>query len=170
MTCLKNKRTDVTQSVTESSPFTFSPQGGRVECSAFTQPFKALAMLLVSLVVIWGWRMWVAGQIETNWRSSSWLLATLAMMAYTEWHIFKGKTSLDSTALQQSWMWDKRVDLRDLAFAKLFRIRGLEWLIAPRLYTKTFSGKLAAFYAAGPDMLAEFQRLELALNARRAQR
>ncbi len=127
-------------------------------------------MLLVSLVVVWGWRMWAAGQIEANLHSSGWLLATLAMMAYTEWHIFKGKTSLDSTTLQQSWMWHKRVELCELAYAKLFRIRGLDWLIAPRLYTKTFSGKLAAFYAAGPDMLAEFQRLELALNARLTQR
>jgi hypothetical protein len=127
-------------------------------------------MLLVSLVLVWGWRMWAAGQIEASWRSSGWLLAALLMMTYTEWHIFRGKTSLDSRTLKQSWVWNKQVDLQDLAYAKLFRVRGLDWLIAPRLYTKTYSGKMSAFYAAGPAMLAEFQRLERALNEQLAQR
>lgn len=92
------------------------------------------------------------------------------MMAYTEWHIVRGKTTLDSTCLQQSWVWAKRTELRDLAYAKLIRVRGLDWLIAPRLYTKTFSGKLAVFYAAAPEMLAEFQRLEQELKTLRNQR
>ena len=125
-------------------------------------------MLLVSLVVIWAWRMWADGLIEASWRSSGWLLAALGLMAYTEWHIFKGKTSLDSLALKQSWMWDKQVNLQDLAYAKLFRVRGLDWLIAPRLYTKTYSGKMSAFYAAGPVMLAEFKRLEIELQQKTA--
>jgi hypothetical protein len=155
--------------VTESAPFAFVPQNGRIECSAYGRSFKTLALLLVSLAFIWGWRMWRAGLIEASWASSGWLLAALGMMAYTEWHIFKGKTSLDQHTLQQSWIWHKKVELHDLAYAKLFRIRGLEWLIAPRLYTRTFSGKLAAFYAADQAMLLEFQRMEIELNSRRLQ-
>ncbi len=154
--------------MSDSTPFSFSPAGGRIECSAYGRAFKTLAMLLVSLVVIWAWRMWADGLIEASWRSSGWLLAALGLMAYTEWHIFKGKTSLDSLALKQSWMWDKQVNLQDLAYAKLFRVRGLDWLIAPRLYTKTYSGKMSAFYAAGPVMLAEFKRLEIELQQKTA--
>lgn len=154
--------------MSDSTPFAFTPEGGHLECSAFTKPFKALAVMLVSSALVWGWRMWMDGQIEASWRSSGWLLAALVMMAYTEWHILKGKTSLDSSTLKQSWMWDKQVLVQDLAYAKLFRVRGLDWLIAPRLYVKTYAGKMAAFYAAGPLMLAEFKRLEIELQQKTA--
>ena len=33
----------------------------------------------------------------------------------------------------QRWIWDKHMALDDLAFGKLIRVRGLDWLIAPRL-------------------------------------
>ena len=86
------------------------------------------------------------------------------MMVYTQWYILTGKTRLSSEALEQTWVWNKRTPLKELAFAKLIRVRGLEWLIAPRLYTRTFSGKLAVFYAADAPMLAEFERLERELK------
>ena len=107
------------------------------------------------------------GLLLLNLHSSGWLGAALCLMAYTEWHILRGKTTLDSSVLQQSWVWRKRTELQDLAYVKLIRVRGLEWLIAPRLYTKTFSGKLAVFYAAAPAMLIEFERLEKELTALR---
>ena len=102
--------------------------------------------------------------------SSGWLAAALGLMACTEWYILKGKTTLNSTSIKQTWVWNKSAELRDLAYVKLIRIRGLDWLVAPRLYTKTFSGKLAVFYAADAAMLAEFGRLEQALQAMRERR
>jgi len=153
--------------MTSSPVFSFAPAGGRIECSAFSTPFKALAVGLVTLAMMWAWKMWADGLLILNLQSSGWLLAALCMMAYTEWHILRGKTTLDSKALQQSWVWSKRTELQDLAYAKLIRVRGLDWLIAPRLYTKTFSGKLAVFYAAAPAMLIEFERLEKELKALR---
>lgn len=151
--------------MTVSPVFAFTPAGGRIQCSAFSTPFKALAVALVTLAMVWGWQMWAKGLLEPTLQSSGWIIAALCMMAYTEWHILRGKTTLDGTALQQSWVWSKRTELRDLAYAKLIRVRGLDWLIAPRLYTKTFSGKLAVYYAAAPAMLTEFQRLEQELKA-----
>jgi hypothetical protein len=129
-----------------------------------------LALLLVTLSVGWIWKMWLDGQWVMTLNSGGWLLASLGMMVLTEWHILQGKTTLDSQCLQQSWVWHKRVALNELAYAKLIRVRGFEWLIAPRLYTKTFSGKLAVFYAAAPDVLAELERLAAELDALRNRR
>ncbi len=157
-------------SLTGEPAFTFTPQGGPLECSAFTASFKALAVVIVGAGFVWAWRMWASGILGASLQSSGWLAAALGMMAYTEWFILTGKTSLDGTALKQTWMWNKRTELRELAYAKLIRVRGMEWLIAPRLYTKTFSGKLAVFYAASPAMLAEFERLAQALQTMRNQR
>jgi len=159
----------MSSTVPGSPLFVFTPAGGRVECSAFSAPFKVLAVILVTMAAAWTWQMWSDGLLTLTLQSSGWLLAALGMMIFTEWHILRGKTSLDTTTLQQSWVWNKRVELSDLAYVKLIRIRGLNWLIAPRLYTKTFSGKLAVFYASAPAMLIEFQRLEEELKVLRTQ-
>lgn len=150
--------------MTSTALFSFAPSGGRMECSAFSAPFKFLATALVTAAVAWGWHMWTNGLIETTLASSGWLFAALCMMIYTEWYIVTGKTKLSSEALEQAWVWNKRTKLNELAFVKLIRVRGFEWLIAPRLYTKTFSNKLAVFYAADKAMLAEFERLERELK------
>jgi hypothetical protein len=47
----------------------------------------------------------------------------------------------------------------DLAYVKLIRLRGFDWLIAPRLYARTHGGKFASFYASTPDVLAQFERI-----------
>lgn len=126
-----------------------------------------LAVALVTMAMAWAWQLWSAGLVELTLQSGGWLGAALAMMAYTEWYILTGTTTLDHQTLQQTWVWRKRVELDELAYVKLFHVRGLDWLIAPRLYTRTFSNKLAVFHAASPAMLAEFARLEAALTSRR---
>ena len=82
----------------------------------------------------------------------------------------RSATRIDSSGLYQSWLWDKHMDLRELAYGKVIRIRGLEWLIAPRLYVRTLMGKFAVFYAASPAMISEFDRLAAELKAFRNQR
>lgn len=149
-----------------SPAFTFAPQGGPQACPAFSLPFKLLALAMVTLAVVWGAHMWSTGLLEWTLNSSGWLVAALCMMSYTLWHILNGVTTLDDKALQQTWVWRKRVELSELSYAKLIRVRHFEWLIAPRLYTRTYSNKLTVFYAISPTMLQEFQRIEEVLKAR----
>ena len=121
---------------------------------------------MVTLAAAWVWQLWSQGVIGlANWQSSGWLLAALAMMLTMEWYILRGKTTLTADALEQSWVWRKRVLLPELAYVKLMRVPGLDWLIAPRLYTRTFTNKLTVFYITGPAMLAEMRRLEQHLHA-----
>ena len=150
--------------------FSFTPANGRVESSAFSFPFKVLATALIAPAVIWGWQLWSSGTIAMTLASSGWLFAALCLMVYTGWYIYNGKTTLDNITLEQTWVWHKRAELRQLAYVKLIRIRGFDWLIAPRLYTKTYAGILAIFYAASPAMLAEFRRMEIELKALRIRR
>ena len=150
--------------------FTFTPTGGRVESSAFSVPFKVMAAALIAPAVAWGWHMWSTGTIAWTLASSGWFFAALCLMLYTGWYLFNGKTTLDNVALEQTWVWHKRAELRQLAYVKLIRMRGFDWLIAPRLYTKTYAGKLAIFYASSPAMLVEFQRMEAELKALRIRR
>ena len=143
----------------------FTPQQPQLECPSFSASFKLLAVAIVTLAALWSWQMWSQGVLQATLQSSGWLAAALAMMFFTEWHILRGKTRLTAEALEQSWVWRKRVLLPELAYARLIRVPGMDWLIAPRLYTKTFSNKLSVFYVTGPAMLAEMRRLEQHVQA-----
>src|SRR5688572_26675137 len=95
---------------------------------AFSRFFKVLALCLTLGTVAWFARLWLDGKTPGGTVSIlSWFLAALAMLLYTTWHIVRSVTVLDSTQLRQAWVWEKKVELRELASAKLIRIRGLEW-------------------------------------------
>ncbi len=87
-------------------------------------------------------------------------------MAFTLVSIYRSKTTLTDNTLKQTWIWDKEVVLPELVYAKLIRIKGLDWLIAPRLYVRTMMGKFTVFYTADKAMIAEFQKLVIAIQQR----
>ena len=139
-------------------PFQFTPTGP-LEAPAFGPGFKALVWLLLLALAAWTWRLGL------SMRESPWAWAALAMMAYTAWHIQRSRTRLSAQAIEQTWVWNKRFELRDLAYAKVIRIRGLEWLVAPRIYVRTLMGKFAVFYSSDKAMLDEFARMSRELEA-----
>lgn len=142
-------------------PFRFTPttEGG-LEGPAFGTAFKFLVTVLVGGCIGWTIRLWWRGALgEGIGVNLGWFLAALAMMAWTWWAVIRSRTRIDATGLRQTWVWTKRMEVRDLAYGKLIRVRGLEWLIAPRLYLRTLMGKFAVFYVADPRLTAESERL-----------
>jgi hypothetical protein len=73
-------------------------------------------------------------------------------------------SSVSSTHLKQSWIWNKEMLISDLAYVKLIRLRGFDWLIAPRLYARTHGGKFASFYASTPAVLEQFEKISTKLS------
>jgi hypothetical protein len=137
---------------------------------AYSPAFKVLATLIVFGTAGWLLLLWQRGKLGAGSTLAVWFLAALAMMLYTWWCIVRSVTTLDGEQLRQTWVWTKKMDLGELAYGRLMRVRGLEWLIAPRLYVRTLLGKFAVFYAAEPEMVAEFERLVKELAAFRAMR
>ncbi|MDB5857760.1 MAG: hypothetical protein JWQ76_1449 [Ramlibacter sp.] len=137
---------------------------------AYSPAFKVLATLIVFGAAGWLLLLWQGGKLGTRSSLAAWFLAGLAMMFYTWWCIVRSVTTLDGEQLRQTWVWTKKMDLRELAYGRLIRVRGLEWLIAPRLYVRTLLGKFQVFYAAEPEMVAEFERLVAELAAFRSTR
>jgi hypothetical protein len=132
---------------------------------AFSITFRVLALLLVEGVAWWAYVLWSNGKLGTSFASSQlWLLAALCLMIITVFYVFRSNTSVSSKHLKQSWIWDKEMLVSDLAYAKLIRLRGFDWLIAPRLYARTHGGKFASFYASTPDVLVQFERISHKLN------
>lgn len=149
------------------SAFVFSLPEGIVSAPAFSKTFKLIATVVVLLAWAWGWQLWYLGVLAPTLQSSGWIVAALGLMSYTLWHVLRGRTQVSAIAIEQSWVWAKRMELSQLAYAKLVRVRGLEWLVAPRLYTRAFTGKMAVFYTADPALLAVWTRLESELRAAR---
>lgn len=138
---------------------------------AFSRPFKLIALILVTAIASWMYELWSTGRLATNNNISPsngliWLLCGLALMAYTLIAFYMSKTSLSDTRLTQTWIWDKEVIISELVYAKLIRIRGLDWLIAPRLYVRTMMGKFHVFYASEKAMIHAFEQLAISINQR----
>ena len=150
--------------MTGSSFFSFQPSSVCLTGVAFSGAFKVIALVVFGLACAWGLRLWHDGALAPTLQSYGWVAAALAMMGYTVLYVLVSKTTLDAQCIRQTWVWAKRVELSDLAYAKLIRIKGLEWLIAPRLYTRSFGGKLAVFYASDLALLADFERMAAELR------
>lgn len=88
----------------------------------------------------------------------AWLLAGLALVFYMGITMLRSKTTLTTDTLSQDWVWEKKVELPQVTYVRLVRIRGIEWLIAPRLLVRAGHGPFKAFHASSPEMWEEFER------------
>lgn len=145
------------------APFVYAPTDGRVEGPAFSRCFQTLATLLVGGCIGWVIRLWQRDAI-TYGPGLVWVAAGLALMVWTWVCVLRSRTTVSAQALEQRWIWDKRLPLADLAYCKVLRVPGLDWLVAPRLYARTLSGKFLVFYGATPALRTEFSRLARELS------
>lgn len=147
------------------APFRFTPECETRVSAAFSWPFKILAVGLLAGLAFWAYQLHGEKIFQAD---HLWLWAAWGIMAYTVGHLLMGKTTLTAQSLEQTWIWDKKVELRDLAYVKLIRVPGLDWLIAPRLYARTLMGKFTVIYACSPAMIKELQKISTELKAFRS--
>ena len=150
--------------------FKFVPTNPGTGSPAYSMTFKLLATIIVFLLSAAFLQNWWVGRTAGGTAGGGWFLAGVLLLLYTWVNILRSTTRIDQEGLHQSWVWNKHMELRELAYGKLIRVRGLEWLIAPRLYVRTLMGKFAVFYATSPDMVADIERLVKELKAFREMR
>jgi hypothetical protein len=152
------------------APFIFEPVPTPVEGAAFSNTFQALTGLMVCGLGAWLWVLWLQdkfgdhAQFESLRRAGGFILGW-SLLVWTAWQVRQSRTHMDGQGLSQSWIWDKHMAYDQLAYTQLIRVRGLEWLIAPRFYVRTLAGKFAVFYIAEPALQRECARLALELEA-----
>ena len=152
------------------APFRFELEAEKVEGAAFSVAFKILTCAVVLFCGYWLLSLWLQGKFGGNanlegLRVAGWFILGWGLLACTAWFVVNSRISLDANGITQSWMWTKHFDFDDLAVAQLIRIRGLEWLIAPRLYTRTLAGKFSVFYVSDAAVLIEMERLSQELKS-----
>lgn len=152
------------------APFRFQPHPEVLEGAAFSPSFQAITGLIVLGSAYWLLSLWQQGKFGgdtgvAGLKAAGWFIVAWALLAWTAWHVLQSRVRLDAQGIHQTWIWDKYMAWDDLAFAKLIRIRGLEWFMAPRLYVRTLVGKFAVFYVTDATVLAECERLCAELKA-----
>lgn len=88
----------------------------------------------------------------------SFLVAVGLVIASGYWGILTSHTSIGDQYIEQTWLWRKKVNIAEISQVKLISVRGLEWLMAPRLVVRTGFG-LTTFHAADPTVLHRFRLL-----------
>ncbi len=151
-------------------PFRFEPHDGGVEGAAFSRSFQAITLLTVLGSGYWLLSLWQLGKFGGSTgldglRAAGWFIVGWSLLAWTAWHVMQSRARLDAQGLHQTWIWDKHMAYGELAYAKLIRIRGLEWLVAPRFYVRTLLGKFAVFYVTDATVIEECERLSAELKA-----
>ncbi len=141
-------------------PFRLSGLTSPAEGPAFTRPYKVLVVALVVIALAWWVRLWQQGHWgDQPGQGGGWFLLAIVLMGWTAWAVLRSRTRIDSDGISQTWIWHKHMPCRELAYARLIRIRRLEWLMAPRLYVRTLLGKFAVFYIADAQVMVEAERL-----------
>lgn len=152
------------------APFRFQLQAEKVEGAAFSRAFKTLTCAVVLWCGYWLLSLWLQGKFGgtadlEGLRSAGWFILGWGLLACTAWFVVVSRIRLDASGITQSWMWTKHFVFDDLAVAQLIRIRGLEWLIAPRLYVRNLAGKSSVFYVSDTAVMLEMGRLSQELKA-----
>ena len=132
----------------------------RLEGSSFPVTIKVLATLWMAamgvyMVLGWDSAVWV----HLGWGGRGFLLAALGVVFSGYYGILTSRTSFDGHTIEQTWIWSKQVTLPEITQVKLIQVRGLEWLIVPRLVVRRGSLGLMTFHAADPRVLAGFRAL-----------
>jgi hypothetical protein len=91
------------------------------------------------------------------------LLGALLMLGVSHYWFLRARTTIDAAGIRQSWLYDKRVDWRDVRGAKMIGIPYLSWLFPPRMVVRTGSAFMT-FNGGSPALLVEFAKISLAFR------
>jgi hypothetical protein len=134
--------------------------------ASFSLAARAIALGIALACVYGAWSTYpqlVAAQLPQH----IWVLLAgcLGLVAYTVFWIFYAKTTLTPTYISQTYVFNRRMHLGELAAAKFVYVPYLTWLIAPRLFVRSASGKFTAIYGATPELQTLFGQIHRVVNA-----
>ncbi len=88
------------------------------------------------------------------------------MLAVSYYWFLRATTTIDSSGIRQTWLYDKKVEWRDVRGAKLIGIPYLSWLFPPRMVVRT-GNAFVTFNGGSQDVLVEFARIALAFQMKK---
>ena len=128
-----------------------------LDCAAFPRGARIVAVLLTLLLAVAG------AMASTELRQAQWTATGLALLAaawlciaWMGYWILHSRTRLDGDTLLQTWIWDKRCRVQDVAQLKLVHWRWVDGIVAPRLLVRQRGGAVLWIDAADARLLRQF--------------
>ncbi len=94
------------------------------------------------------------------------LLGAALVLGLSYYWFLRSTTTVDDRGISQTWLYDKRVEWRDVRSAKMIGIPYLSWLFPPRLVVRTGTA-FATFNGGTRELLVEFAKISLAFQMKR---
>jgi hypothetical protein len=94
------------------------------------------------------------------------LLGSAAMLVVSYYWFLRAVITIDADGIRQSWLYDKRVEWREVRGAKMIGIPYLSWLFPPRLVVRT-GNAFATFNGGSLEVLVEFAKISLAFQMKK---
>lgn len=94
------------------------------------------------------------------------LLGAAAMLGVSYYWFLRAVTTIDADGIRQSWLYDKRVEWREVRGAKMIGIPYLSWLFPPRIVVRT-GNAFATFNGGSREVLVEFAKISLAFQMKK---
>jgi hypothetical protein len=131
-----------------------------VSGAAYPLAVKALATVVVLALAYWGWNASddiTRAAMPTS--SVVFLVCVLLVVVLCYLAIMYSRTTVTPTHIRQTWLWPKEVPLESITQVKFIRIRGLTWLITPRLVVRVGFRGLYTFPSADERVQQVFTRM-----------
>lgn len=137
----------------------FVPRVSPMVAPAYGLVYRLLLLGCLIALVGWALNLLIGSTAQpVDKGMMGWLVAGLALVLYMGVVMLRSRTTLTTDTLSQDWVWEKKVILSQVTYVRLIRLRGMEWLIAPRLLVRDGHGPFKAFHTSSPDMWKEFER------------
>lgn len=131
-----------------------------VEGPAFAVGTQSVATVLTLALMALAWRNAdhpLVRALSTQLTVLVLIAAAMVVAGYLT--VLFSRTAIDDVEIRQSGLLPRRVALADIGQLKLIRVRGLEWLVTPRLVVRARGSGMSTFYCADPAVLRAVEQL-----------
>ena len=96
---------------------------------------------------------------DMNMATMGFVAAVALVIGFFQLSIWFSTTHISDTHIYQTWMFKKKVAIKDIAQCKLIYVPFFSWIITPRLVVRVGMANFFVFYASNPQVLEKFLAL-----------
>jgi hypothetical protein len=134
---------------------------------SYSMWFKLLATVVSASLLLYGINIASRFPIMQYGFGVKALLACAGLMLIVSYYWFlKSTVTVDDKGITQTWIYNRKVEWRDVRSAKMIGIPYLSWIFPPRLVVRT-GNSFATFNGGNQAVLVEFAKISLAFQPKK---
>ncbi|TFW05337.1 hypothetical protein E4K72_11510 [Oxalobacteraceae bacterium OM1] len=134
---------------------------------AYSAVFKVLATLVTAGLALYGINIALHFPIgQYSFGVKALLGCSAIMLAVSYYWFLKSTVTINAQGISQTWLYDRKVEWRDIRSAKMIGIPFLSAIFPPRLIVRT-GNAYTTFNGGSRDVLVEFAKISLAYQMKK---